>query len=58
VKKKSAKKSGSMDDFYLLGEQQMAVIETTNQCLDKEEVRKYVKTDSVITPFRAVVANR
>ena len=42
----------------MLPDAKMIVLETTNHCLDDERNREFVQPKSIITPFRAMLANR
>lgn len=47
----------STDDWVSLPDTQILVTETTNECISKKRLRKYVVPDSVTTVIRSVVAS-
>ena len=47
----------STDDWVSLGDTQLLVTETTNECIDKKRLREFVQPDSVTTVVRSLVAS-
>ena len=48
---------GSMDDWFTANPSQLFITETSDECLDDKRMKVFIHHETILTPFRAVIAS-